>query len=101
VNPGRDDASAPVPANPPAALFFRGWLSKFGFKARVRAFAFCGLSTEAAAYFNELLIEANLVLKLRAQPVHDRNYRKRNANCDKPVPSATTHIGPARTRNGI
>jgi hypothetical protein len=28
----------------------------------------------------KLLIEVNLVLKLRAQLVHDRNYRKRNAS---------------------
>ena len=56
MNPGRDDASAPVPANPPAA---------FG-------------------------------VELRAQPVHDRNYRKRNASCDKPVPPVAT--GTHRTR---
>jgi hypothetical protein len=43
----------------------------------------------------KLLIEVNLVLKLRAQLVHDRNNRKRNASYKPVLPAAT---GTHRTR---
>jgi hypothetical protein len=50
-------------------------------------------------YFNELLIEVNLVLSFVPSPFTTAIIA--SAMPTKSVPPAATHIGPSRTRNGI
>jgi hypothetical protein len=38
-----------------------------------------------AGYFNELLIEVNLVLSLLPSPLHNCNNGKRDAGCDQSI----------------